>query len=122
MDWKILAVRTDDPLAALAEDVEGAGVPDAVKRAMDDIRHFFRVYKVPEGKGENDFAFGGKWLDRATTLQIIDATHAQWKALVQAGPRAEKGAAWVPPGGLEGIKALTDAEVAAITTSTSGSA
>jgi polar amino acid transport system permease protein len=52
---------------------------------MDDIRHWFRVYKVPEGKGENDFAFGGKWLDRATTLQIIDATHAQWKALVQAG-------------------------------------
>ncbi len=37
-DWKILAVRTDDPLAKLAEDVEGAGCPDAVKRAMDDIR------------------------------------------------------------------------------------
>jgi inorganic pyrophosphatase len=36
-DWKILAVRTDDPLAKLAEDVEGAGCPDAVKRAMDDI-------------------------------------------------------------------------------------
>jgi inorganic pyrophosphatase len=115
-DWKLLAIRTDDPLAKLAEDVEGAGVPDAVRKAMDDIRHWFRVYKVPEGKGENDFAFGGKWLDRATTMQIIEATHQQWRGLVEAGPTA-KGPA-VPAGGLKGIRALTDAEVAAITTST----
>ncbi len=115
-DWKVLAVRTDDPLAGKVEDVEGAGVPDAVKKAMDDIRHWFRVYKVPEGKGENDFAFGGKWLDRATTLQIIEATHAQWKSLVDAGQK-EKGA-WVPSGGLKGIKTLTAAQVAAITTTT----
>ena len=115
-DWKLLAIRTDDPLAKLAEDVEGGNVPDRVKKAMDDIRHWFRVYKVPEGKGENDFAFGGKWLDRATTMQIIDATHAQWKGLVDASP-APKGT-WSPPGGVKGIKALTDAQVAQITTST----
>jgi inorganic pyrophosphatase len=80
-DWKLLAVRTDDPLAALVEDVEGAGVPDAVKKAMDDIRHWFRVYKVPEGKGENDFAFDGKWLDKATALKVIEVRGAQATAL-----------------------------------------
>jgi len=75
-DWKLLAVRTDDPLAAMVEDVEGAGVPDVVKKAMDDIRHWFRVYKVPEGKGENDFAFNGKWLDKGTAIKIIEVSES----------------------------------------------
>ena len=47
-DWKLLAIRTDDPLAAALTDVEAADTPDAVKRAMDEIRHWFRVYKVRE--------------------------------------------------------------------------
>lgn len=82
MDWKVLAVRTDDPLAALAHDVADANSPDAVKKAMDEIRHWFRIYKTLEGKGENSFAFDGKWLDKATTLDIIASTHKQWKGVV----------------------------------------
>jgi inorganic pyrophosphatase len=95
-DWKLLAVRTDDPLAAAVSDVGAAGVPDAVKRAMDDIRHWFRVYKVPEGKGENDFAFEGRWLDLATTLRVVDACEAQWRGALAA--RREDGP-WVPAAG-----------------------
>lgn len=94
-DWKILAVRTDDPLAALVSDLgDTARVPDAVRRSMDEIRHWFRTYKVPEGKGENDFAFEGRWLDLATTLKIIDAGEAQWKGVLTA---PKKGGPWVPP-------------------------
>ena len=74
------------------------------------------MYKVPEGKGENDFAFGGKWLDRATTLQIIEATHTQWKRLVDAGPQAK--GPWVPQGGVAGIRKLSAAEVASLAAST----
>ena len=96
-DWKLLAVRTDDPLAAAVSDVGAAGVPDAVKRAMDDIRHWFRVYKVPEGKGENDFAFEGRWLDLATTLKVVDACEAQWRGALRA-PRKE-GGPWLPEAG-----------------------
>jgi hypothetical protein len=36
---------------------------------------------VPEGKGENEFAFNGAWQDRDTALAIIDSTHRQWLAL-----------------------------------------
>ena len=45
-DWKLLAIRTDDPLAAALSDVESPTTPDAVRKAMDEIRHWFRVYKV----------------------------------------------------------------------------
>ena len=100
-DWKLLAVRTDDPLAATVSDVTAAGAPDAVKRAADAVREWFRTYKIPEGKGENDFAFGGAWLDLPTTLQIVAATHGQWRAAL-AKPPAKKGpwmpgAGWLPP-------------------------
>jgi inorganic pyrophosphatase len=92
-DWKLLAVRTDDPLAARVSDVGAGGLPDEVLRAMDAIRHWFRVYKVPEGKGENDFAFEGRWLDLATTLKVVDSAEAQWKGLLKAPP---KDGPWVP--------------------------
>ena len=106
-DWKLLAVRTDDPLAAAVGDVGAPGLPDAVKRAMDDIRHWFRVYKVPEGKGENDFAFEGRWLDLATTLRVVDACEAQWRAALAA---RKEGGPWVPPQGAQ--KPLAAHEVA----------
>lgn len=77
-DWKVLAVRTDDPLAERVSDI-ASNAPDSVLKAADAIREWFRTYKIPEGKGENSFAFDGKWLDRDTTLKIIESTHVQWK-------------------------------------------
>jgi inorganic pyrophosphatase len=102
-DWKLLAVRTDDPLAAAVDDVTAAAAPDGVKRAADAVREWFRTYKIPEGKGENDFAFGGAWLDVHTTLQIVAATHKQWRdALARPAAAGGKGpwlpqAGWAPP-------------------------
>lgn len=59
------------------------GAPLSIQRLMDDIRTWFRMYKVPEGKPENEFAFGGAWQDRDTALAIVDSTHRQWRSLVQ---------------------------------------
>ena len=50
---------------------------------------------MPEGKGENDFAFEGRWLGLATTLDIIANTHALWASVVAAKPTGKK-APWVP--------------------------
>ncbi len=47
---------------------------------------WFRTYKTFEGKGENEFAFQGKWLDRDTTLKVIESTHQQWRALLKRRP------------------------------------
>ena len=40
--------------------------------------------QVPEGKGENSFAFDGRWLDAATARAIVASTHAQWRGVVDA--------------------------------------
>ena len=103
-DGKLLAVRTDDPLAALVDDVGAPGLPAQVQKAMDDIRHWFRVYKVPEGKGENDIAFGGKWLDLDTALRVVASGEEQWEAL-RKGPARE--GVWAGSAGArgEGLKA-----------------
>lgn len=99
-DWKVLAVRADDPLAAQVDDVADAlRTPVAVLRLADAVREWFRLYKVPEGKGENSFAFEGRWLGRDTALEVIADTHAQYARLL-AAPRAAKpakGAPWLPP-------------------------
>jgi len=101
-DWKVLAVRADDPLAAQVDDVADAlRTPAAVLRLADAVREWFRLYKVPEGKGENSFAFEGRWLGRDTALEVIADTHAQYLRLL-AAPRAApgtKGAPWLPPPG-----------------------
>lgn len=64
--------------------------PPAVQRLMDEIVTWFRTYKIPEGKGENSFAFDGKWLGAAQALEIIEATHGQWKKTIGARPVAMK--------------------------------
>lgn len=87
-DWKLLAIRTDDPLAASLHDIKNA--PQSVIKFSDDIRSWFRTYKVPEGKPENEFAFAGKWLDRDTALEIVDSTHRQWRDLVRSASAAQE--------------------------------
>jgi inorganic pyrophosphatase len=96
-DWKVLAVRTDDALVAGGGVRDIRGAPDALLRTADEVREWFRVYKVPEGKGENTFALGGAWQDRDTTLAIIASTHAQWRAALAAPPQAK--GPWVPRAG-----------------------
>lgn len=120
-DWKLLAVRTDDPLASQVSCITDASTPASVRQAADDIREWFRTYKTYEGKGLNEFAFGGRWLGRDDALKIIASTHEQWRRLVAAGPKppGAKGP-WVPPAGWQqaatGTHAGKDADLALATT------
>ncbi len=52
-------------------------LPPEISKVIDDVRTWFRTYKVPEGKGENKFAFDGRVLDAATARAVIDSTHNQ---------------------------------------------
>ncbi|XP_010150835.1 PREDICTED: inorganic pyrophosphatase 2, mitochondrial-like, partial [Eurypyga helias] len=60
---------------------------------IDDVRKYkpgyleatvdwFRLYKVPDGKPENRFAFNGEFQDKAFAVEIIKSTHEYWKALL----------------------------------------
>merc|ERR1719401_233764 len=76
LDWKVLAVATDDELAKEYNDIDD--VPDAVK---DGIREWFRWYKTPDDKPLNGFGFDEKYLDAKTAAEVIEETHEAWKKL-----------------------------------------
>lgn len=80
LDWKVVAVATDDPLAKEYNDIDD--VPDAVK---DGIREWFRWYKTPDDKPLNGFGFDEKYLDAAETKKVIEETNDAWKKLKADG-------------------------------------
>eukprot|EP00934_Nitzschia_sp_Nitz4_P008026 Nitzschia sp. Nitz4//scaffold226_size53432//27476//28285//NITZ4_006702-RA/size53432-processed-gene-0.23-mRNA-1//1//CDS//3329542754//8016//frame0 len=87
LDWKVLAIAVDDPLAAEYNDI--ADVPDSVKAG---VREWFRWYKTPDNKPMNSFGFDEKFLDAATTKEVIEETHEAWKKLREG--KTEKGKLW----------------------------
>lgn len=76
LDWKVLAIATDDELASTFNDVDD--VPDSIKAG---IREWFRWYKTPDDKPVNAFGFDEKFLDVAATKEIIEETHVAWQKL-----------------------------------------
>lgn len=44
---------------------------------------WFKIYKIPEGKPENLFAFNGEAKPAAFAHQIVDEVHRFWKQLVR---------------------------------------
>ena len=57
-DWKVLAIDVADPLAAELNNVEDIErkLPGYVKATEE----WFRIYKIPDGKEPNKFAFNGE--------------------------------------------------------------
>ncbi|XP_002733172.1 uncharacterized protein LOC100367353 [Saccoglossus kowalevskii] len=86
-DWKMLAIDVNDPLASQLNDI------DDIKKYMpgfiEATREWFKIYKIPDGKPENQFAFDGEAKDKEFALQIVNQTHEQWKNLVSK--KTEKG-------------------------------
>lgn len=79
LDWKVLAVAADDPVAA---DISDIGDLEAkMPGVVSGVREWFRWYKTPDGKGLNAFGFGEEALDRSATLEVIEETQGYWKRL-----------------------------------------
>jgi len=85
LDWKVLAVQVDDPLAKEYNDIDD--VPDSIKAG---IREWFRWYKTPDDKPINEFGFDEKFLDKAETKKVIEETHEAWKKLKSGETEAGK--------------------------------
>jgi inorganic pyrophosphatase len=88
LDWKVLAIATDDPLAAEYNDIDD--VPEAVKAG---IREWFRWYKTPDDKPLNAFGFDERYFNAAEAKKVIEETHEAWKKL-KAG-KTEAGKLWM---------------------------
>jgi hypothetical protein len=86
MDWKILTIRTDDPLAAVLHDV--ADVERHVTGLVPALRTFYAQYKGG-GARTNVFAYaadvaavagGIGAVSRARALEAVRETHVMWRA------------------------------------------
>jgi len=76
LDWKVVAIAKDDPLAAEYNDI--GDVPESVKSG---IREWFRWYKTPDDKPLNGFGYDEKYLDAAEAKKVIQETHEAWQKL-----------------------------------------
>jgi len=80
-DWKLLCIDVNDSLAEKLNDVED--VEREMPGFIEATVKWFKIYKVPDGKPENAFAFDGKPQNKAFALQIVDDVHKQWTTFMQ---------------------------------------
>lgn len=87
MDWKLLAIDERDELAA---ELSG---PADLERLMPGLLRasveWFRLYKVPDGKPPNEFAWGGAPRPRDMALRLVDDMHGFWRGLVSGDIASE---------------------------------
>jgi inorganic pyrophosphatase len=79
IDWKVLAINTEDPLASYLNDIND--VEKNMPGAIDRVRDWYRSYKTLDGKPPNTYAYDGKALDKAFALDVIQQGHNSWKKL-----------------------------------------
>ncbi|KAK7069258.1 Inorganic pyrophosphatase [Halocaridina rubra] len=86
-DWKLIAIDVNDPLAPQLSDISDVEkhMPGFLKATVE----WFRIYKIPDGKPENQFAFNGEPKERDFAHKIIMETHEAWQNLVEG--KAEAG-------------------------------
>lgn len=85
VDWKVIAIRTDDPKANEVNDVED--VERVFPGELTKILHWFRDYKIPDGKPANEFGYDSKCLNKEFTMGVIEETHTFYNKL-RSGARA----------------------------------
>lgn len=59
------------------EDVE-KHLPGLVRATNE----WFRIYKIPDGKPENVFAFSGEAKNKKYATDVVLETHEAWKSLI----------------------------------------
>ncbi|EWC45542.1 inorganic pyrophosphatase [Drechslerella stenobrocha 248] len=85
-DWKVIVIDVNDPLAPKLNDVED--VERHLPGLLRATNEWFRIYKIPDGKAENQFAFSGECKNRKYALDIVRETHEAWEKLMSGNSDA----------------------------------
>ncbi|CAO3589439.1 unnamed protein product [Absidia cylindrospora] len=80
-DWKLIAIDIKDPMANVVNDIDD--VKTHFPELIHATHHWFKIYKMPDGKPANHFAFGGQCKDKAYAHSVIQETHEAWQRLIQ---------------------------------------
>jgi inorganic pyrophosphatase len=78
-DWKIIGINNADPDAHKLSDL--GALQAHAPSLINDVIDWYRLYKVPEGKGENHFLFGGKPKGRDYAVDVIRQAHDAWRLM-----------------------------------------
>jgi len=86
-DWKLIVVDVNDPLASKLNDIEDVErhLPGLIRATNE----WFRIYKIPDGKPENAFAFSGEAKNKKYATAIVHECHEAWKRLVNGDTPAK---------------------------------
>jgi len=87
-DWKVIVIDVNDPLAAKLNDVED--VETHLPGLLRATNEWFRIYKIPDGKGENQFAFSGECKNKKYAMEVIKECADAWEKLVSGKTPAGK--------------------------------
>jgi len=88
-DWKMIVIDVEDPLAAELNNLDD--VEKVMPGFLAATREWFKIYKIPDGKPENKFAFDGEYQNAEFANKIIAETHEYWRQLVGIADTAEDG-------------------------------
>jgi len=80
-DWKVIAIDEEDRWAGELNDVQD--VERLLPGTLHAIREWFRTYKIPDGKPENRFALGERFMGVKYTMRVIREMHEAWKRLIK---------------------------------------
>jgi len=91
-DWKVIVVDVNDPLAPKLNDIEDVErhLPGLIRATNE----WFRIYKIPDGKPENTFAFSGEAKNKKYATEIIHECHEAWRRLAITGESPAKTASY----------------------------
>lgn len=79
-DWKVIVIDINDPLASKLNDIED--VERHLPGLLRATNEWFRIYKIPDGKPENQFAFSGECKNRNYAMEVIKECAESWAKLV----------------------------------------
>mgnify|MGYP003361775389 CR=1 FL=1 len=79
-DWKIIAIDVNDPLASKLDDIED--VEKHLPGLLRATNEWFRIYKIPDGKPENVFAFNGECKNKKYAEEVINECAESWNKLI----------------------------------------
>ncbi|ELW64108.1 Inorganic pyrophosphatase 2, mitochondrial [Tupaia chinensis] len=65
-DWKLIAINVNDPEASNFHDI--GDVKKFKPGYLEATLNWFRFYKVPDGKPENQFAFNGEFKNKSCSI------------------------------------------------------
>lgn len=79
-DWKIIVIDVNDPLAPKLNDIED--VERHLPGLLRATNEWFRIYKIPDGKPENQFAFSGECKNRKYAMDVVRECAEAWEKLI----------------------------------------